>query len=138
LIRKRCPYSGKEIRGEPRLNNVAEPARIECGPGVVGVFVDREKDEPSRLVRAPELTRRFNAVEPRHRNVEHDDVRAEPLRLSEELVSITHSSDYQTFTGERVGGQRKYRGMIISEQHARALRGARLGGGGRGDQRAPS
>ena len=25
--------AGEEIRGEPRLNNVAEPARIECGPG---------------------------------------------------------------------------------------------------------
>jgi hypothetical protein len=84
------------------------------------------------------LARRFDAVEPRHGNVEDNNVRVEPLRLGEELVSITHSSDYQTFTGERVGRQRKYRRMIISEQHARALRGARLGGGGRGDHRAPS
>ena len=138
MIRKRCPDGRQEVGGEPRLNNVAEPARIECGPGVVGVFVDREENKASRSVRAPEPARRFNAVEPRHRNVEHDDVRAEPLRLSEELVSITHSSDYQTFTGERVGRQRKYRRMIISEQHARALRGARLGGRGKGDHRAPS
>ena len=90
MIRKRCPYGGEEIRGEPRINNVAEPARIECGPGEVGVFVNGEKDETGRLVRAPELACRFNAVEPRHGNVEHDDIRMKPLRLGEELAPIAH------------------------------------------------
>jgi hypothetical protein len=100
--------------------------------------VDRQENETGRLVRAPKLSRGFNAVEPRHCNVEDNNVRVEPRRLSEEFASITHSSDYQTFTGERVGRQRKYRRMIISEQHARELRGARVGGGGKGDHRAPS
>ena len=88
LIRKRCPYGGEEIRGEPRLNNVARPAGIECCPGVVGVFVDREKDEADRPLRAHELTRRFDAVEPRHGDVEDDDIGMEPLYLGEELASI--------------------------------------------------
>ena len=31
------------------------------------------------------MARRFDAVEPRHGNVEHDDIRTKPLRLGEEL-----------------------------------------------------
>ncbi len=87
-IGKRCPYGGKEIGSEPRLNDITEPARLKCGPGVVGVFVDREKDETSRPLRAPELARRFDAVKPGHGYVQHDDIRMEPLRLSQEFASI--------------------------------------------------
>ena len=89
--------AGEEIRGEPRLrSNVAEPARIECCAGVVGVFVDREKDETGRPRRAPELARRFDAVEPRHGDVEHDDVSIEPLRLSESWRFRTSRRDTNT------------------------------------------
>ena len=45
----------QEVGSEPRLNDIAEPARIECGPGEVGVFVDREEDQAGRSVRAPEF-----------------------------------------------------------------------------------
>jgi hypothetical protein len=137
-IGERCSDRGQEVGGEPRLDDIAESARVECSLDEVRVFVDRQENETGRLVRAPELARRFNAVEPRHGNVEDNNVRVEPLRLSEEFASITHSSHYRTFTGQRVGRQRKYRRMIISEQHARALRGARVGGRGKCDHRAPS
>ena len=93
-IGKRRPCGGEAIGSEPRLNNVAEPARIKCGPGVVGVFVDREKDETSRPLRAPQLARRFDDVEPRHGDVEYDDIRMEALRLSEEFASIARSTDH--------------------------------------------
>src|SRR5271157_4850341 len=90
-IGERCPDGRQEVGSEPRLNDIAEPARIECGLGEVGVFVDREEDQARRLVRAPELARRFDAVEPRHGDVEHDDIRMESLRLSKEFASIAHS-----------------------------------------------
>ena len=38
----------QEVGSEPRLNDIAEPARIECGPGEVGVFVDCEEDQARR------------------------------------------------------------------------------------------
>ena len=44
-IGERCPDGRQEVGSEPRLNDIAEPARIECGLGVVCVFVDREEDE---------------------------------------------------------------------------------------------
>src|SRR5271165_163469 len=89
-IRERCPDGRQEVGSEPRLNDKAKPARIECGLSEVGVFVDREEDQACRPLRAPELARRFDAVEPRHCDVEHDDIRTEPLRLSEECASIAH------------------------------------------------
>ena len=90
MIRKRCPCGREKVRSEPRLNNIAEPARIECGPGVVGVFVDGEKDEAGRPLRTLELARRLAAVEPRHGDIKDDDIRTKPLRLGEELASIAH------------------------------------------------
>src|SRR5271165_875412 len=89
-IGERCPDGRQKIGSEPRLNDIAEPACIECGLGEVGVFVDREKDQARGPVRAPELARRFDAVEPRHGDIEHDDIRMKPLRLSEEFASIAH------------------------------------------------
>ena len=83
LIRKRCPDGREKVGSEPRLNDIAEPARIECGAGVVGVFVGRKEDGAGRPLRAPELARRFDAVEPRHGDIEHDDIEMEPLRLGE-------------------------------------------------------
>src|SRR5271166_432473 len=87
-IGERCSDARQEVGSEPRLNDIAEPARIECGPGEVDVFVEREEDQSRRVVRAPELARRFDAVETRHSDVEHDQIRMEPLCLSEECASI--------------------------------------------------
>ena len=49
--------------------------------------MDREEDKAGRPVRALELARRFDAVKPLHGDVEHNDIRMEPLRLGEELAS---------------------------------------------------
>ena len=49
------------------------------------------------MVQAPQLTRRFDAVEARHGDVEHDDIRMEPLRFNEEFLSIADFTDHQTF-----------------------------------------
>ena len=76
-----------------RICNIAESARIECGAGVVGVVVDREEDKAGRPLRAHEWTRGFDDVEPRHGDVEYDDIRMEALRLSEEFASIARSTD---------------------------------------------
>ena len=65
-------------------------------------------------MRAPELARRSDAVEPRHGNVEHDDIRMEPLRFSEEFVSIAYCTDDQRFVGQRASSQREHRRAIIS------------------------
>ena len=89
-IGERRPDSGQEVGSEPRLNDITEPARIECGPGKVGVFVDREEDQARRPVRAMKLARRLDAVEPWHGDVQDDDIRMEPLRLSEQFASIAH------------------------------------------------
>jgi hypothetical protein len=89
-IGKRFSDGRQEIGSEPRLDDIAEPARIECGPGEVGVFVDGEEDQARRSVLAPELARRFDTVEPRHADVEHNDIRMESLRLSQEFASIAH------------------------------------------------
>src|SRR5271166_3468340 len=89
-IGERCPDGRQEVGSEPRLNDIAEPARIECGSGEVGVFVDREEDQARRPVRVPELTRRFDAIEPRHGDIEHDYIGMEPLGLSQEFASIAH------------------------------------------------
>jgi len=56
----------------------------------------------------------------------------EPLRLSEECASIAHRTDDATFAGQRCGRQREHGRMIISQQHARALREAGVGDGGSG------
>jgi hypothetical protein len=87
-IGERSPDGRQEVGSEPPLKDIAEPARIECRLGEVGVFVDREEDQARRPVRATQLARRFDAVEPRHGDVEHDDIRMELLRLSEEFASI--------------------------------------------------
>ena len=79
--------AGRRSEASRPLNDIAKPARIEYGLSEVGVFVDCEEDQARRV---PELARRFDAVEPRHGDVEHDDIRMEPLRLSEECVSIAH------------------------------------------------
>jgi hypothetical protein len=44
-IGERCPDGRQEVGSEQRLNDIAEPARIECCLGEVGVFVDCE-DRP--------------------------------------------------------------------------------------------
>ena len=45
----------QEVGSEPRLNDIAEPARIECGPGEVGVFVDCEEDQAQAATSACSL-----------------------------------------------------------------------------------
>ena len=126
--------AGRRSEGEARLDDIAAPSAAR---GVVGIFVDREKDEAGRSPRAPELACRFDAVQPRHGNVEHDDIRMEPLRLREEFGSIADPGDYQTFTGQHFGRHREHGRMIISQQHARSLRRAGVGDGGNGDHSAP-
>lgn len=125
-IRKRCPDGRQEVGSEPSLNDIAESARIEGGAGVVGVFMDCDEDNAGGPLRAPELARRFDTVEPRHGDVEHDDIRMKPLRLSKEFASIAHSTDDQTLAGRRLGRQRERRLMTIGQQHARAFRRARI------------
>jgi hypothetical protein len=131
-IGKRCPDGRQKVGSEPRLNDIAEPARIECGLGEVGVFVDREEDQARRPVQAPESARRFDAVEPRHGDVEHDDIRMESLRLKQEFASVAHGTDDETFTRENLGRQREHCRMIIGQEHAQALRGAGVGNKGSG------
>ena len=77
-----------------RICNIAEPARIECGAGAVAVFMDREEGGRQAPLRALELARRCDAVKSRHGNVEHDDIRMKPVRLSQELASIARSTDH--------------------------------------------
>ena len=77
-------------------------------------------------MRASELARRFDAVEPRHGNVENDDIREEALRLSEELASIAHRTADEKFVGERVDRQCEHRLMIVGQQHTRTLRRAHV------------
>ena len=86
--------------------------------------MDREEDQAHRAVRAPELARRFDTVEPRHRDVEHDDIRMEPLRFSEEFASIAHCTNDETFAAQRICRQCAHCQMIISQQHTRSLFGA--------------
>jgi len=126
-IGQRCPNGRQEIRSEPRLDDIAQAARIECCPGEVGVFMDCEEDQAHRPVRAPELARRFDAVEPRHGDVEHDDIRMESLRFSEEFVSIAHNTNDGTFATQRICRQRAHCQMIISQQYTRAFRGPGIG-----------
>ena len=76
--------------------------------------------------------RRFDAVEPRHGDVEHDDMRMEPLRFSKKFASIADGTDDQIFAGQHSGRQREHGRMIISQEHARALRGAGVGDKGSG------
>src|SRR6478735_3538931 len=59
--------AGRRSEGEARLDDIAAPSAAR---GVVGIFVDREKDEAGRSPRAPELACRFDAVQARHGNVE--------------------------------------------------------------------
>jgi hypothetical protein len=125
-----CPDGRQEIGGEAGFYDIAKPACVLCGPGVVGVLVDCEEDKAGSRVRVPKSPRRFNAVKPRHGDVKHYDIGIESLRLSEQLVSIGRSSDYQTFTGQNISRQGEHRRMIIGEQHSRALRRARIGNGG--------
>jgi hypothetical protein len=35
----------QEVGSKPRLDDKAEPARVECSTGVVRIFVDCEEDE---------------------------------------------------------------------------------------------
>ena len=81
-IGERCQDSTQEVGSEPPLNDIAKAAGIERGQSEVSGFVDREEDQSRRPVRAPELVRRLDGVESRHCDVEHDDIRAEPLRHS--------------------------------------------------------
>jgi hypothetical protein len=52
--------------------------------------VNGKENQARRVARIPQSARRFNAVEFRHGDVEHDDIRIEPLCLSEECESIGH------------------------------------------------
>ena len=83
----------------------------------------REEYKPSRLLRATQPACRFDAIEARHGDVEHDDIGMEPFRLSKEFVSIADFADNQTLDGQGFGRPRKHGLMIVSQQHARALRG---------------
>ena len=90
MIRKRRLDRREEIRSEARLHDIAESARIERGTRVVRVFMDRQEDQAGRLIEVEQLARRFDAVQPRHGDVENDDIWTKPLRLDEELTSIAH------------------------------------------------
>jgi hypothetical protein len=56
---------------------------------------------------------RFDPTEPRHGDVEHNDIGIESLGLGDQLVSIRHPSDYRTFTGEYVSRQREHRRAVV-------------------------
>src|SRR5271165_5428473 len=85
-----------------------------------------EKHELRAAPGSLQLPGGLNAVQIRHDDVENDDIRMEPLRLGEECALIAHRTDDETFAGQRGGRQREHGRMIISQQHARALRGANV------------
>ena len=88
--------------------------------------MDREEDEAGRPLRASELARRFDAIEPRHGDSKDDDIGMKPLCLGEQFASIARSTDHQALAGQRFGRQREQRLMTIGRQHTRAFRRARV------------
>ena len=117
-IGRGCLAGTPTVGSCPRLNDMAAPARAGTRPGVIGVLVNREEDKADRPLRTPELARRFDAVKPRHGDVEHHGIRMGPLSLSKEFASIVHSTDHQTLAGQRVDRHGEHRLIMILKQHA--------------------
>jgi hypothetical protein len=46
---KRRPDGRQELGREPRLEDIAEPARVKCGPGEVGIFADLRETHERRI-----------------------------------------------------------------------------------------
>jgi len=60
-IGKRSPDGRQEVGSEARLNDIAEPASIDCSSGEVSVFVDREEDQAHRPSYRKRITTLFLA-----------------------------------------------------------------------------
>jgi hypothetical protein len=112
------------------------PPACKAAAHVVRVFMHGEKHELHAAPGALQLPGGLNAVQTQHGDVEHDDIRIEPLRLSEEFAFMAHCTDDEAFAGQHGGPQCQHPRMIISQQHARTLRGAGVGDGGSGDHGA--
>ena len=128
-IRERGTDGSEEVRGEPGLDDIAECARGQGGSCEIGVVMHGEKNKLCPRVRAAERSRGFEAIEVRHADVEHDDIRIELRRRGAERDSVGHRTHDLVFALQRRSRQREHGWMIVGQQYARGFRGSGFGVG---------
>ena len=72
---RRFPHRNDEVGAKPRLRDVADAANRLGGQDELFILVDGEKHHGGRRTSVAERLRDLETGHPRHRNVEHDDVR---------------------------------------------------------------
>ena len=77
MIRERLVYGRDEIGGEARLDDISCAARLQCRAHVIRIFMHGQEHKLCAAAGALEPPGCFDAIQARHRDVEHHHVGVE-------------------------------------------------------------
>lgn len=83
----------KQVGGKPTFHDKTLGPRRLGGAHIVGVVMHRQKNDLSRKTYRPEAPGGREAVEHRHRDVEHKEVRVEAGRLIDHRLTVADLHD---------------------------------------------
>jgi len=107
----------EQIAGHARLRNVAHGAQPQAEPGQLRLLRGSQEDDPCLRVGGQEMPGGLDAIHHRHRDVEHDQIRAQRRgQLHCRAAVVSHSNDLQRIA-EHPGDLIAHALMIVGYQH---------------------
>jgi len=98
-----------------QVGRSASPERLRRD---VGILVHRDEDEPHRAIHLLDLPRGVEAVQQRHRQVEHHDVGMELADGFHERPSVGNASDDVTLRREQLLERLEQEGVVVGQDDA--------------------
>ncbi len=113
--------SGNQVSGQVALNYVSERSRGKTGTNKLSEVMDGEKNHFGLRIAHSQLLGRFNPVDQRHRNVGHDDIGMQAVRLGEQVPAIRDRSHHVELRLQQGAYTLANGGVIVSQQNTYAI-----------------
>lgn len=108
------------------LDDIAHRPNGERFPEKVRIVVDGEEDDLCLDAASAESSRHVQAIEDRHRNVQHHDIRIEPLDQVDRARTIAGRAHDLAFLRHHLQGVIKELRVVVGEDRARSKDGTLL------------
>ena len=118
-----------------RLDEVVVGARVEPGDPVVDRVAGGEHQHRRAVAGVAQAAADLQAVDPGHRDVEHDRVVAHLGHAVERLAAVGRQFDVVAVQAQCAVERGPHRGLVVDDQHARHFRGFSIGSEGKNHRR---
>jgi hypothetical protein len=120
LASQRIAQGGQQVRGQATFDNIAEGPGRASGKHIIWVPVHGQKHQLRVGAGRHQLLGRLDAVESRHRDVEHHEVRLKAGRFVHQRVPVVDGLDYLIVRFEESRDDRKKALVIVGQEYTSA------------------